>query len=40
MVESNSTKSPIEKFEIVTTIGTNLLSIIEKVTPFITSLLS
>jgi hypothetical protein len=40
VVESNSTKSPIEKFEIVTTIGTNLLSIIEKVTPFITSLLS
>jgi hypothetical protein len=40
VVESNSTKSPIEKFEIVTTIGTNLSSIIEKVTPFITNLLS
>jgi hypothetical protein len=39
VVESNSTKSPIEKFEIVTTIGTNLSSI-EKVTPFITNLLS
>jgi hypothetical protein len=39
-IESNSTKSPIEKFEIVTTIGTNLLSVIEKIKPFITTLLS
>lgn len=33
-------KSTIEKIETVTAIGTNLLTIIEKVTPYITALLS
>jgi hypothetical protein len=40
VAKSNSNKSPIEKIEVVTSIGTNLLSIIEKVTPFITTLIS
>ena len=38
--ETSSVKSTIEKFELVTTIGTNLFSIIEKVIPFISTLLS
>jgi hypothetical protein len=38
--ETSSVKSTIEKIELVTTIGTNLFSIIDKITPFITSLLS
>ncbi len=36
--ETSSVKPTIEKIEILTTIGTNLLSIIEKITPFITSI--